>query len=326
MSEQIRKYLKGEMSCEEKKEFLREINTNEVLKKHFTESLNQQALLNLAKQLENREEGKLKLQHFMRERRRKSVKTISLQFMKYAAVAFILSALSSLVTFYWTKKEQAVTVVTRNTLHTPAGQRAKLTLQDGTTVWLNANSTLTYPSQFIGNERRVQIQGEAFFHVAKDASKPFIVTSGKVEMEVLGTQFNVKHYPQEEQLQTSLLEGAVRVYCPESDAQGVILKPHQQVMVTDKEMVVSDFCSEDPFLWRNGIYAFNNEPLKNILQKLELYYDVEIHVTHPSILNGSYTGKFRQRDSLDDIFRILQQISWFKVEKSEDNRIIILKK
>lgn len=326
MSERILKYLNGGLSREERITFLHEVNTNEELKKEFTEYQNQYALLNLGKQLEDREAGKWSYQHFAQERRKKQFYIKGIQYIKYAAIALILLSLSSLTTFYLVKQPQPTSAVAYNTLYTPAGQRAQLTLQDGTTVWLNANSTLIYPSQFTGKQRRVQVQGEAFFKVAKDTSKPFIVTSNEVEMEVLGTQFNVKNYPQEQFAQTSLLEGSVRVYCPRSKTKGVILKPQQQVTVSKGKMVVSQIRSNAAFLWRDGIYAFENEPLEEILKKLELYYDVEIQVKNPSILNGSYTGKFRQRDSLDDIFRVLQQINRFKVEKSEDNSVLILKK
>lgn len=296
---------------------------NDELKQSLLEQQNLNALLNLAKQLKNQEEGRKSYRRFIQERQRERFIKKSIQYFKYAAAVLVLFTLSSVTTLYLYKQSEQVIV--QNTLHTPAGQRAQLTLQDGTKVWLNANSTFTYPSQFSGNQRKVQIQGEAFFDVAKDASRPFIVTSGDIEMEVLGTQFNVKHYPHEESLRTSLVEGSVRVYC-ESNRQGVILEPHQQVTVTEGRMVVSKFCSEDPFLWKEGIYAFNNESLENILNKLELYYDVDIQVKDPSIITGNYTGKFRQRDSLDDIFRVLQQINRFKVVKSADSRVIILKK
>ena len=98
-----------------------------------------------------------------------------------------------------------------NTLYTPAGQRAQLILQDGTEVWLNAKSKLIYPARFTGEKRQVEVEGEAFFKVAKDPSRPFIVSTHDVDMKVLGTQFNVYSYPETGYVQTSLLEGSVCV-------------------------------------------------------------------------------------------------------------------
>ena len=114
-------------------------------------------------------------------------------------------------------------------LSVPAGQRAHIVLPDGSKVWVNAGSTLTYPSIF-GEERRVKLNGEAFFEVAK-GTLPFIVSTGKVDIKALGTQFNVFNYPSEE-LTVALLEGSVRVYHPEQEQQGVLLSPEQQLTAT----------------------------------------------------------------------------------------------
>ena len=145
-------------------------------------------------------------------------------------------------------------------------------------------------------------------------------------MKVLGTQFNVFCYPDAGYIQTSLLEGSVKVFFPDKENEGVILKPDQQVTVSQGEMHVSPINLEDHFLWREGIYAFENEPLIEILKKMELYYDVRIVVKDTSLFNDTYTGKFRQRDSLDDVFRVLQQIRRFKIEKDKDRNIITLSK
>jgi len=325
MSERILKYLNGELTREERITLMREVEKDEMLKKKFVEYQNQYALLNLGKQLENREEGKRSYYRFIKQKRKSQFYIQGKQFMKYAAVTLFLLIGFSLATYFFLNQNQLSPLVASNILFTPAGQRAQLTLQDGTTVWLNANSKLIYPSQFIGKERRVKVEGEAFFNVAKDSSRPFIVSSGEVEMEVLGTQFNVKNYIKENSVQTSLLEGSVRVYCLQGNTTGVILKPSQQVTVSEGKMVVSSILSNAAFLWRDGVYAFENERLESILNKLELYYDVDIVVKDSSILDGSYTGKFRQRDSLDDIFHVLQQINSFKVEKTENN-IFVLRK
>ena len=191
---------------------------------------------------------------------------------------------------------------------------------------MNAKSKLVYPAQFTGEERRVIVEGEAFFDVAKDPSKPFIVSAQDIDMKVLGTQFNVYCYPDAGYIQTSLLEGSVRVFFPDRENEGITLKPDQQVTVSDGKMKVSPIRLSEHFLWRDGIYAFENEPLIDILKKMELYYDVKIVIKDTSLFNDTYTGKFRQRDSLDDVFRVLHQIRKFKVEKDMENNIITLSK
>ena len=145
-------------------------------------------------------------------------------------------------------------------------------------------------------------------------------------MKVLGTQFNVYSYPEAGYVQTSLLEGSVRVSFSGKDSEGILLKPDQQVTVSNGKMKVEKIRLQDHFLWRDGIYAFENEPLIDILKKMELYYDVKIIIEDTSLFKETYTGKFRQRDSLDDVFRVLQQIRKFKVEKDIERNTVTLKK
>lgn len=188
-------------------------------------------------------------------------------------------------------------------LSVPAGQRAHILLPDGSKVWVNAGSTLSYPSLF-SDERRVKLIGEAFFEVAK-GDKPFIVSTGKVDVKALGTQFNVFNYPKEE-LSVALLEGSVRIYRPEYERQGVILKPNQQLTENNGRFLISPI-DKNPIIWKEGLYAFDKQKLKDILKKLELYYDVKIFVKDVSILEYEYTGKFRQRDGVMEVLRIIQK-------------------
>lgn len=328
MDERIHKYFYEELSAEERISFLRDVDANEELTKQFAGYQNMHALLNLGHQMENRCIGKRKCDQFIKKKQRRIAQKQWLRWVGYAAAILILVVSSSLLTFRYTQVVQPenLSVNVMNTLYTPAGQRARLILQDGTEVWLNAKSKLTYPAQFTGSERRVTIEGEGFFKVAKDPSKPFIVSARNVDMKVLGTQFNVYSYPEAGFVQTSLLEGSVCVFFPEKENEGIILKPDQQVTVSNGKMKVESIRLSEHFLWRDGIYAFENEPLISILKKLELYYDVKIVVKDTLLFNDTYTGKFRQRDSLDDVFRVLQQIRKFKVKKNVEKNIITLSK
>lgn len=327
MDERIEKYFNEELSSTERVQFLHEVDSNETLKKQFAEYQNLYALLNLSPQIENRKIGKQKYDRFVHQKQNRNLRKLWLSRIGYAAAILIMVVSSSLLTLWYTQDEEVVFVANEmNTLYTPAGQRACLVLQDGTEVWLNAESKLVYPAQFTGKERRVKVEGEAFFNVAKDSVKPFIVSAMDVNMKVLGTQFNVYCYPDAGYVETSLLEGSVRVFFSGKEKEGVLLKPDQQVTAAHGKMIVKPIRLNDHFLWRDGVYAFENEPLIDILKKLELYYDVKIIVEDTSMFKDTYTGKFRQRDSLDDIFKILQQIRSFKIRKNVDNNIITLSK
>lgn len=327
MDERIEKYFNEELSSTERVQFLHEVDSNETLKKQFAEYQNLYALLNLSPQIENRKIGKQKYDRFVHQKQNRNLRKLWLSRIGYAAAILILVVSSSLLTLWYTQNEEVVFVANEmNTLYTPAGQRACLVLQDGTEVWLNAKSKLVYPAQFTGEERRVKVEGEAFFNVAKDSVKPFIVSAMDVDMKVLGTQFNVYCYPDVGYVETSLLEGSVRVFFSGKEKEGILLKPDQQVTAANGKMVVKPIRLNEHFLWRDGVYAFENEPLIDILKKLELYYDVKIVVEDTTMFNETYTGKFRQRDSLDDIFKILQQIRSFKFCKDTENNIITLSK
>lgn len=327
MDERIYKYFYEELSTEDRLSLLRDVEADGELKKQFAEYQNQYALLNLGHQLQDRTAGKQKYNRFMQKKQQATIRKQLFRGLGYVAAILVLVVSSGLLTYRYVQPRKPVSLSANvmNTLYTPAGQRAQLILQDGTEVWLNAKSRLTYPAHFTGDSRKVAIEGEAFFKVAKDPSRPFIVSTHDVDMKVLGTQFNVCSYPENEYVQTSLLEGSVCVFFPDKENEGIILNPNQQVTVSNGRMKVEPIRLKEHFLWRDGIYAFENEPLTDILKKLELYYDVKIVVKNTSLFKGTYTGKFRQRDSLDDVFRVLQQIHKFKVEKDIERNIVTLK-
>ena len=166
----------------------------------------------------------------------------------------------------------------------------------------------------------------AFFDVAKDSKRPFVVNANLVNLEVLGTQFNIYSYSESNFSETTLVEGSLKVIDKLNVNNSVVLKPNEQVSFMNGKLSISPTSNADYFLWREGIYSFDNERLIDIMQKLELYYDITIEVKDPEIFNVTYTGKFRQRDGIDEILRILQIIQPFKIEKDKDNNRIKLSK
>jgi transmembrane sensor len=172
-------------------------------------------------------------------------------------------------------KEKGVMMM--NTMSTPRGGQYKLTLPDGSKVWLNAASSITYPAAFTGNDRTVQVDGELYFEVAKDANHPFIVKKGATSVTVLGTHFNVNAYNDEEQLKVTLLEGSVKVSSSESGASA-LLKPGQQVSVYETAMISQPaYVNTDQVMaWKNGIFNFHKASLQEVMRQLSRWYDVEV--------------------------------------------------
>lgn len=322
MDERIQKYFEEELDTLERLKLLRQVEADDELKQQFIEYKNMQVLLSLSHQSDNKEANEQGFRRFNRIIKMKHIRQVICRAASYAAVVAVLMMATYWITVrHYSKTDVAIA---DNTLYVPAGQRVKITLQDGTGVWLNSKTTLTYPSVFLGKERRVMVDGEAFFEVAGNPEKPFIVSSKGVEMKVLGTKFNVRGYAEDKELRTSLIEGSLQVYLSESAQKSIVLNPNEQVTVSGNSMRVGSIPDSAYFLWTNGIYSFENERLGSILDRLELYYDVKIVVEDSSISEWAYTGKFRQRDGIDEILRIIQRFHKFKIRKDEDNNVINL--
>lgn len=162
-----------------------------------------------------------------------------------------------------------------NTLSTPAGGQYKVVLSDGTKVWLNAASALQYPAVFNGASREVILTGEAYFEVAGNAGKPFFVKVNDMQVQVLGTHFNIKAYAGDQQVMTTLLEGAVRV---KRGAGSVLLMPGQQASLNKQDGTLRT-AAGDPELalaWKNGLLAFKNDALPDVMRTISRWYDVEV--------------------------------------------------
>jgi ferric-dicitrate binding protein FerR (iron transport regulator) len=314
MEDKIINYFEGKLSYMETVELLREVESDPASKDLFINIQNTRTLIGMIPEMRDEPAAKVGYGQFRQITLRKATRRIAAKVFAYAASIALLITATWHVAGSWGLSTKTTEV------YVPTGQRAKLTLDDGSVVWLNARSTLTYPSVFSSN-RHVTLTGEAFFDVATDPDRPFTVTTQGVNITALGTKFNVAGYPENGGVQTSLLEGLVKVW----DDRGaeVVLQPNQQARYSDRRFILESIEHSDYFLWTRGVYSFVNEPLTSVIQKLERYYNVKIEVANPAMFNYEFTGKFRQQDGVDMILRIIQRIHPFEFERKED--IIILK-
>lgn len=161
------------------------------------------------------------------------------------------------------------------TLSTPKGGRYQITLPDGTEVWLNAATTLKYPVRFDGPERRVEVEGEAYFEVAHRNGQPFIVSSADQEIKVLGTHFNINTYNDDGAVRTTLLEGSVQVSIFPT-AANVLLKPGQQAVLRNGQVTTARVNTDEYLYWKSDIFLFHDKNLKSILLELSRWYDFQV--------------------------------------------------
>ncbi|WP_343308130.1 FecR domain-containing protein [Chitinophaga niabensis] len=191
-----------------------------------------------------------------------------------------------------------------NTVTTPYARTFRLLLQDGTWIWLNAGSSVTYPVVFTGKERKVKVTGEAYFEVAKAAGKPFVVNvNDRAEVEVLGTHFNVNAYADEAAIKTALLEGTVRVRT--GKANTAVLKPGQQAVINDGEMEVVPADPEEVSAWRNGLFHFRKATIPEMLRQIARWYDVEVRF-EGGVPERTFSGDIERKLSLQQVLAILR--------------------
>lgn len=191
-----------------------------------------------------------------------------------------------------------------NTLTTQKGEQYPITLSDGTKVWLNSSSSLYFPVAFAGKERTVQITGEAYLEVAKDRARPFHVKVNDMDIEVLGTHFNVNAYANEAVVATTLVEGSVKV---RAGNKSVLLHPGQQSLVQKGNISVSEEINiEEVTAWKDGYFLFNKTELQVILRQLERWYDIEIRY-EGAIPKKRYAGEISRNSNLSAVLKILAE-------------------
>lgn len=327
MDERIIKYCQGVLPKQEQDQLLKEAYNDPELKSQIIDYQHLHSLLELVPEKIDAQQGSERYGNFKRLVNSRKRRVWLISFSRYAAIIVIAFVSAWMLASYYfsgdvTNRQELIAF--QKELVVPAGQRAELTLPDGTKVWLNAGSKLSYPS-FFGKERKVFLSGEGFFNVSKNEKVPFIVSTRTIDVKALGTQFNVFSYPESNYTGVYLQEGSVKAYFPSSEAEGVILSPEQYLVQKGKQLVLSTM-DPDELLWREGIYTFKRQKLGRIIEKLELYYDVKIVVKDPEILDYEYVGKFRQRDGVMEILHLIQRIHNFKIKKNDELNQIILSK
>lgn len=212
----------------------------------------------------------------------------------------------------------------------PFGKKSKLILEDGTTVWLNAGSRFAFPQKFNEKKREVFLDGEAYFEVAKNVKSPFLISTGDIKIEVVGTKFNVSGYSSDNLTETVLLEGRVNIWDNDKLFEDkIMMVPNQKATYSKigKEIVLE--AEMDPgfyIAWTEGWYQFTNESLEKVFIKLERYNNIRFKYD-PKIISGllPVSGKLDLKDSLDEVMAVLSKVAKFKYQISGNSVIIIIK-
>lgn len=243
--------------------------------------------------------------------------------LKYAAVIalFIMCSLQGYQLI------QSTTDQEMNMISVPTGQRVNIQLSDGTNVWLNSGSKMEYPAAFTKRKgkREVTLNGEGYFEVAKDAKRPFVVQTGKYDIEVLGTKFNVDAYNKASSFSTALMEGSIQISDKAKPTKKIILHPLQKADYINGQLVVEKIQNYDIYRWKEGLLCFEHIAFNDLMKEFEKTYDIQIINKNKNLENYICSGKFRISDGLDFILHVLQRDVKFSFSRNENNTIIYIK-
>lgn len=208
-----------------------------------------------------------------------------------------------------------------NTISTPRGGQYEVVLPDGTKVWLNAASSIRFPTSFTGKEREVQVTGEAYFEVAKNVDQPFRVFVKGMTVNVLGTQFNIMAYNDELGIKTTLVQGKVKVVT--NNGQSEVLEPSEQAMINENgEMsIVKNANINEIVAWKNNLFWFDNDNVHEIIKQLSRWYDVDIQIKGD--IPDLFTGSIPRNIAFSKVFEVLQKTGSIHYEIKNDKTIIV---
>lgn len=306
--ELLYKYFKGESSIEEEMELLNWLDESEENRTIFS---NERLVYDLSIFADTTD--------YRFSRKRSHLMTVLRWTASIAALFLIILGSSLFFNNYFSDKEIAL-----QTVQVPMGQRVKILLADGSRVWLNSKSTLTYGVSFGKKERVVNLDGEAYFEVAKNKKVPFLVKTQNNQVKVVGTTFNVCAYKGTNEFEISLIEGVVDVFEKDSDNPIARLTKRQTLIKKNDCYQKGELLSTDFSKWRDGLYCFDDLPFSAILKKLELYYDTQIIVTNPTVLNYRCTGKFKDSDGIEHVLKVIQKDHPFDYSIDKERTKIVI--
>lgn len=321
----ITKYFNKDITAEEKAELFSLMQTDKNLHKEFMSTQNLCALSASLPVEDDEMKAVGKLIQFKKAHKKEEKKFVGLtrHLVGYAA-AICMAILSTWLIMDYRHDSAIDEQLAFEEFSTPPGQRARVKLHDGTVVWLNARSHLRYPNRFADEERKVELDGEAFFEVSRNEEAPFIVSTEKLDIKVLGTKFNVFAYKGKNEFNTALIEGSVKLYKSGNESVAMFMSPNDYAELKDGRLVKSKMDNTDFLLWKEGIYAFDDVAFSDIIKRLELYYDITIETKNRKLNNYKFSGKFRQRDGIESVLKTLQKIYYFSYLKDEElNKITI---
>jgi ferric-dicitrate binding protein FerR (iron transport regulator) len=346
-------FLSGQASEEEANEIFRWKNESQENRKIFQEIETAYNVSEIIMNPENYDTNKSYLKISPDAVKHRELHRIKLRHVVgYAAAILVTASLTIFANNYFTPKQSDVNQVVYNSIETSSGAKSLITLEDGTKIWLNAHSKLVYPNRFAGGQRIVKLEGEGYFEVAKEKKRPFRVETSGLSINVLGTTFNLKSYPEEGLIETTLIEGEIvlnKIIEGHKEQNLLKLKPNQKatfvkkdgLLLTDEiyaanvpvaeikqrsneKLVIAEVADMDPVVaWKDNRMVFKNESFESIAVKLGRRYNARFDFIDKEVKQYRFSGVFEEI-SIDQALKALQFASQFNFEINQD--VITIKK
>lgn len=318
--ELLTRYFSGSSTGSEKTELFQAIGKDQSLREEFTRLQETVSMISMMESPQDQHYAEESLHKLKRIHSAGKVRARVLRFISVAAALALIAG-----SWFISKETAQKEILAENStwIEAPEGQRVSITLADGTHVALNPSSRMRLPSFFGDDERVVELEGEGYFDVFHDEKRPFIVKTDKYNIQVLGTEFNVFAYPDCNDFEVDLIKGQLYVYQKDKIDSGIRMDSNEKVVEKSGhlEKMQSDFAQKE--VMEKGIYDFSGIPLGTLLERLELWYNVNITVEDPSILEQVYIGKFRQSDDVVDILNAIKMVGKFNFRQESDKEFVI---
>lgn len=311
------RYQKGETSPEENElveNWLNETNNPNSPWHHFNESQKDQFLTNLFGQIQDSIQASEPKVIVMRPRR---------HIWRYVAGAAAVLAICFTLYLKWPASQNRRYPAQLTELNTPSGQQKQITLADGSKVWINSNSRLSYPEQFTGKTREVYLSGEAYFDIQHDANKPFIIHTGKVVTTVLGTAFDIKEDKISHTIEVTVTRGKVSV--ADGNKQLGILTPNQQISfnLLNSKATQTEVDAEQVIAWQKNELHFEDITFSEAASQLQQRFNVKINFSNDKVKNCRFTGTSLQGEKLDKILKVICAFNNATYQTKADGSILI---
>lgn len=325
MKNKILSYFRGNLNVDEEFELLQWIKEDSGNKKYFLEFKNRLNPDQVHHDLLSGSYSELRSKLFINEQfkfsQSRKTRKLYVQISKIAAILLLVLSLG--FSLGWLIMDHQQKEVVWFEANAPRGEKTRLTLPDGSKVWLNSESTLSFPNDFLEGNREVKLTGEAYFEVEKMHGLPFIVKTEAYDVRVLGTKFNVTAYKDFNRTVTSLIEGHVQIL---KGQQTVDLKPGQMLTYQNKRFLVKETNTIRASSWKDDKFDFDHVTFKELMIRLERWYDVDIKMDDPSLNDIVFSGVFKNEETIWQVLNSIQVTLPIKYYRSGFREFVIERK